>query len=373
MIEKKIPFFNYQALFRKNEKEIMDTLHEVMSRGAYILQKDLKDFEQNLADFLDIKYAIGVADGTNALILALRAAGIGNEDEVILCSHTYIATAAAVHFVGAIPVLVECGGDHMINPDSIEQAITSKTKALMPTQLNGRTCDMDELQKIADKHKLIIIEDAAQALGSRYKGKCAGTFGVAGTFSFYPAKLLGCFGDGGAVATNDDDMAKKILLLRDHGRNEKGEVVAWGTNCRLDNIQAAILNMKFKMFDGDLERRRMIASVYEEKLKDIEDLTLPPPPDEDDRHYDVYQNYEIESGKRDQLKAYLEKRGVGTLIQWGGKAVHQCRGVGFDHLQLPITEKMTSRFLMLPMHTALTDDDVEYICDCIKTFYDSEK
>lgn len=370
MITKKsIPFFNYPALFKAQEEEIMNTLHDVMQRGAYILQKDLEQFEDNLKEFLDVKYAFGVADGTNALMLALRAVGVGPGDEVILPSHTYIATAASVHYVGATPVLVECGADHMIDPNDVERAVTDKTRVLMPVQLNGRTCDMDALQTVADRYGLLIIEDAAQGLGSKFKGKCAGTFGTAGTFSFYPAKLLGCFGDGGAVVTDDDEVVQKLFLLRDHGRNEEGEVVAWGTNCRLDNIQAAILNLKLKTFDKDIARRREIASMYNESLKDIKDLILPPAPDGDEKHFDVYQNYELESGHRDELKEFLSRRGVGTIIQWGGKAVHQFKGLGFDNVKLPVTEKMTSRFLMLPMHTALSDDDVGYLCDCIIEFY----
>lgn len=372
-IKKNIPFFNYPALFKANEKQLMEVLHDVMSRGAYILQKDLEQFENNLAKFLDVKHAFGVADGTNALILGLRAAGIGPGDEVILCSHTYIATAAAVHYVGATPVLVDCAADHMIDPAMIKAAVTDKTRALLPTQLNGRTCDMDILQNIVDEHSLILIEDAAQALGSRFRGKSAGTFGLAGTFSFYPAKVLGCFGDGGAIVTNDDKIARRLFLLRDHGRNEAGEVVTWGTNCRLDNIQAAILDWKLKTFEDDIARRREIASMYQQALVEIDDLVLPPSPDDDDRHFDIYQNFELESGHRDDLKAYLADHGVGTIIQWGGKAVHQLSGLGFEDIRLPVTEKMTSRFLMLPMHTALSDADVEYICDCIRKFYKSAK
>jgi len=366
---KKIPFFNYPALFKDREKEIMETFRDVMSRGAYILQKDLEEFETNLKQYIGVKHAIGVADGTNALILALRAVGIGSGDQVILPSHTYVATASSVHFVNAEPVLVECGSDHMIDPMEVKKAITVKTRAIMPVQLNGRTCDMEALQTIADQYDLLIVEDAAQALGSRFRNKYAGTFGIAATFSFYPAKLLGCFGDGGAVVTNDDDVARKIALLRDHGRNEAGEVVAWGTNSRLDNIQASILNLKLKTFNKDISRRREIASMYNSRLKDIGDLILPPAPNEDVNHFDVYQNYEIEADRRDELKDYLERGGIGTLIQWGGKAVHQIKGVGFDNISLPITEKMTSRFLMLPMNTTLTNEDIDYICDRIKKFY----
>jgi dTDP-4-amino-4,6-dideoxygalactose transaminase len=364
-----IPFFNYPALFKAKETEIMTVLRDVLSRGAYILQKDLEQFENNLRKFLDVKYTFGVADGTNALNIGLRAAGIGAGDEVILCSHTYIATAAAVHFAGASPVLVECGPDHMIDSKAVAAAVTDKTRVIMPTQLNGRTCNMDDLQEIADRHGLIILEDAAQALGSRFKDKCAGTFGLAGTFSFYPAKLLGCFGDGGAIVTNDDEMAKKLFLLRDHGRNQDGDVITWGTNCRLDNIQAAILDWKLKTFKHDIARRREIAGIYQDALGDIDDLILPPGPDKNDHHFDVYQNYELESGKRDGLKSFLADNGVGTIIQWGGKAVHQLKGLGFENVKLPVTEEMTSRFLMLPMHTALSDEDVNYVCDCIREFY----
>lgn len=368
-MSKSVPFFNYPALFKKQEKEIMNVIHDVLSRGAYILQKDLADFEENIKSLIGVKYVFGVADGTNALILALYAAGIQPGDEVIMCSHTYIATAASAHFTGAKPVLVECGPDHMIDPSSVEQAISDKTRVIMPTQLNGRTCDMDALQTIAEKYGLLIIEDAAQALCSKFKQKCAGTFGTAGTFSFYPAKLLGCFGDGGAVVTNDDAIAEKLFLLRDHGRNQDGLVVTWGTNCRLDNLQAAILNLKLNTFQQDIERRREIASMYHDALQDIEGLTLPPAPDDNGPHFDVYQNYELESDRRDDLKRYLADKGIGTIIQWAGTAVHQFNGLGFEDINLPVVDQMTRRFLMLPMHTALSNEDVEYVYSCIRQFY----
>src|SRR5579863_3843729 len=233
LTKRQIPFFNYPALFASQEQELMAVLRDVMSRGAYILQKDLADFEANLREYLGVSHVYGVADGTNAIKLGLIAMGVGPGDEVIVPSHTYIASAAAVHFVGARPVLVECGSDHLIDSDSAERAISSKTKAIMPVQLNGRTSNMARIAALARKHDLRIIEDAAQGLGSKFRGRCAGTYGSVGTFSFYPAKLLGCFGDGGAVVTNDATIGKKLALLRDHGRNEHGEVEAWGTNCRL--------------------------------------------------------------------------------------------------------------------------------------------
>ena len=368
-IKKEIPFFNYAALFKRQKSEIMNCIEDVMKRGAYILQKDLYEFEAELKKYIGVKYAYGVAGGTNALILALRAAGIGKNDEVILPSHTYIATAASVHFAGAIPVLAECGLDHLLDSEDIKHRINKKTKAIIPVQLNGRICYMDIITKIAEENGLLVIEDAAQALGSRYNGKYAATFGVAGTFSFYPAKLLGCFGDGGAVVTNDDRIGEKLFLLRDHGRNQNGEVVAWRTNCQLDNIQAAILKLKFKTFDIEIQRRHEIACKYQDALSDIDDLSLPIGPKENSKNFDVYQNYDIEAGRKDELREFLNERGIRTIIQWGGKAIHHFKNLGFDNVYLPKTDEIFKKCFLLPMHTALSDDDVDYICDIIREFY----
>ncbi len=364
-----VPFFNYPALFVAQEQEIMAVVRDVMSRGAYILQRDLTDFEANLRSYLRVKHAFGVADGTNALKLSLLAIGCGPGDEVIVPAHTYIASAASIHFVGATPVLCECGPDHLIDVASARTLITRRSKAIMPVQLNGRTANMDDVMSLAREHGLHVIEDAAQALGSRFKGKPAGTFGAAGTFSFYPAKVLGCFGDGGAVVTNDDAIAEKVSLLRDHGRNSEGEVVAWGTNSRLDNLQAAILNLKLKTFDAELDRRRAIAQIYESALKDLPQLRLPPPPGSDPHHHDIFQNYEIEAEERDALKAYLEEKGVKTTVQFGGKAVHQFRNLSFDGVRLPVTEALYRRLLLLPMNTTLSDEDAHYVAEAIRVFY----
>lgn len=363
-----IPFFPYAQLFLAQEKELLGVMADVCRRGAYIMQKDCREFEANLAAFIGVKHAFGVANGTDAIIIGLKAVGIGSGDEVILPSHTYIATAAAVHMVGAMPVLAECGPDHMLDAADVATRVTTRTKAVMPVQVNGRTCDMDALQKVADAHGLMIVEDAAQGLGSKFRGKCAGTFGKFGTVSFYPAKLLGCFGDGGAVVTNDDAVATQIALLRDHGRNEAGRVVAWGYNSRLDNLQAALLNYKFKSYPANIERRRTVAAMYQEGLGDLAELTLPPSPDADSRHFDVYQNYELEADRRDELKTYLEAQGVRTIIQWAGTPVHRFHELGFA-TQLPKTDAFFTRCLMLPMNIALTDDEVAYIVSVVRSFY----
>jgi dTDP-4-amino-4,6-dideoxygalactose transaminase len=276
-----VPFFPYAQLFSANEAELTEVMVDVCRRGAYILQKDCRDFEAALAKFMGVKHAFGLANGTDAIIIGLKAVGIGPGDEVMLPSHTYIASAAAVHMVGATAVLAECGADHMLDASDIEHRITPRTKAIMPVQINGRTADMDAIAAVAKRHRLMIVEDAAQALGSKFRGQSAGTFGKFGTISFYPAKLLGCFGDGGAIVTNDDEVARQIALLRDHGRNEEGRVVAWGYNSRLDNLQAAVLNFKMKNFPAEIERRRQVASFYQTGLGDLTELDLPPAPDAD--------------------------------------------------------------------------------------------
>jgi dTDP-4-amino-4,6-dideoxygalactose transaminase len=365
---RQVPFFNYPHVFLANEQDLTEAITSVARRGAFILQQELADFERHLAEYTGAKHALGVANGTDALLIALRAAGVGAGDEVIFCTHTYVATAAAIHSAGATPVPVNCGPDHMLDPAAAEAAVTSHTRAIMPTQLNGRTCDMDAIQAIADRHNLLIIEDAAQALGSKFNGKCAGTFGAAGTISFYPAKTLGSFGDAGAILTNDDALFDKMFQMRDHGRNQDGEVVSWGLNSRLDNIQAAILEIKLRDYEADVCRRREIAWLYDRQLSAVEGLKLPPPPDSDAHHFDVFQNYEIEAEGRDQLKSHLAARGVGTLVQWGGKVVHQFEGLGLA-AHLPDTEQMISKSLLLPMNTSLSNDDVTYVCDQVTGFY----
>lgn len=366
-----VPFFDYKAFYSSQESEFSAAISDVLHRGAFILQKDLKEFEAALASYLGVKHAIGMSNCTDALIVALKTAGIGPGDEVIFPSHTFVASPSSIHWVGATPVPVECGPDHLIDPEAIKPAITNKTKAIMPVSLNGRTCEFDPIQQIAKDHGLTIVEDSAQALGSKYKGRFAGTFGKAGTFSFYPAKILGCFGDGGALVTNDDDVAYMTKLFRDHGRDEEtGELEQWGFNFRLDNLQAAILHVQFKNYDAIIDRRRRIAAMYQNGLGDLEQMTLPPAPDSDPDRFDVYQNYEVEADRRDELRDYLREQGIGTLIQWGGRPVHQWEKLGFN-VSLPRTEKIFQRCFLLPINMFVSDEDVQYVIEKVRTFYAS--
>lgn len=236
----------------------------------------------------------------------------------------------------------------------------------MPVHVNGRTCQMDTLGELCGQRGVPIVEDAAQAVGARFKGRAAGTFGAAGAFSFYPAKILGCFGDGGALVTNDDDLAEQVRLLRDHGRDPSGRVVNWGLNSRLDNLQAAVLQVKLAVLHHDLERRRDIARRYYKELGGLDGLTLPPAPDADDDRYDVYQNFEIQADDRDRLREHLGQRGIGTIVQWGGSPVHHLP-LGLT-AELPATDRLFRRCLLLPMHPALSDDDVSWVCEAVREF-----
>jgi dTDP-4-amino-4,6-dideoxygalactose transaminase len=367
-----IPFFNYPLLFTSQETELLRIFSDVGRRGAFIKQNDLVDFEKDLASFLGVSYALGVGNATDGLEVALLAAGVKEGDEVIISSHTMLATAVAVHFAGAKPIPVECGPDHLIDPAAVEAAVTPRTRAVMPTQLNGRTCDMDALGMISEKHGLLIVEDAAQALGSRYKGRCAGSFGTSAAISFYPAKVLGCLGDGGAIVTNNTRVYEHSSELCNFGRNFAGDVVRWGFNSRLDNLQAALLNFQLKKYGDVMNRRRQLAALYTEGLNEVAEVALPPPPDSDPDHFDIYQNYEIEAEMRADLKQYLQDHGVGTLIQWGGQAIHHLKALGFTQ-NLPYTDRLFTRMLMLPMNMSVADDDLYYVCDTIRTFYGYSK
>ena len=365
---RKVPFFDYPRLFLDDRDEILSTVEEVGRRGAFIMQKDLADFESNLSTFTGANHAVGVANATDGLELAWLAVGLNKGDEVIISSHTMLATASAIVTAGGTPVPVEIGTDNLIDPDAVAAAITPRTVGISPTQLNGRTCDMDSIMDIAKRNNLVVVEDAAQALGSRFKGKHAGTFGVAGSFSFFPAKVLGCFGDGGGVITNDSDIYEKLYQLHDHGRDTSGDIKSWGRNSRLDNLQAAILNKRFVRYQDVIARRREIASLYQTYLGELEELELPPAPEENSNHFDVYQNYELQADNRDELKSRLAEQGIGTAIQWGGKGVHQWEGLGFTQV-LPKVEKFFQRALMLPMNMFISNDDIFYVCDSIRKFY----
>lgn len=365
-----VPFFEYPRLWSDDREEFLSIIDNVSSAGGFILQKAVSDFELELANYTGANYTVGVGNATDGMEIFLEAIGISPGDEVIISSHTMLATASAIKVAGGVPVPVDIGDDNLIGIQAIEDAITPNTVGIMPTQLNGRVCDMDSILAIAKKHGLFVVEDAAQALGAKYKGQHAGTFGLASDISFFPAKVLGCLGDAGGVLVNDKDLYHQIYQIHDHGRDTDGEVKRWGRNSRLDNIQAAILSHKLKSYNGVIARRREVAQMYQERLGELDELQLPPAPGSHTDHFDVFQNYELQANNRDALKTHLQAHDIGTLIQWGGKAVHQFDQLGFDQI-LPRTERFFERCIMLPMNVFINNDDVDYVCDKVREFFRS--
>lgn len=363
-----VPFFEYPRLWLDEKDKMLSIIDKVASSGGFIMQKAVSDFELDLASYTGSNYSVGVGNATDGMEIFLEAIGLNKGDEIIISSHTMLATASAVKVAGGVPVPVDIGPDNLICVKAIEEAITPKTVGIMPTQLNGRICDMDAIMAVANKYGLFVVEDAAQALGAKYKGKHAGTFGLASAISFFPAKVLGCLGDAGGILVNDKNLYHQVFQLHDHGRDVDGEVKRWGRNSRLDNIQAAILNYKLKSYTNVIQRRREIAQIYQDRLGTLEQLQLPPAPCENSDNFDVYQNYELQADKRDELKNFLNEKNIGTLIQWGGKAVHQFKHLGFDQV-LPNTERFFERCIMLPMNFFISNSDVDYVCESIMEFY----
>lgn len=365
----KVPFIDYPAHYQNMEHEILAIIKDVLfTRADLILRKDLKEFEENIASFLGTKYAVGVNCCTDALHLSLYANGIGAGDEVVTVAHTFVATVEAIIHCGAKPILVDIGEDFNMDVAQLERAVSPRTKAIVPVHLNGRVCNMEKVMAIGKKYDLVVIEDAAQSLGATYNGRKAGTFGAAGCFSFFPAKILGTAGDGGLVCTNRKGFAEKIRLLRNHGRKTKNNIALYGFNRRLDNIQAAILNMKLKYLPKWIEKRREIATMYHNGLKDINGIKLPPGPNNTSRHFDVFQNYVIRAKNRNALVKYLENKGVETLISWP-KPMHKHKKLNLQHFKLPMTEKISKEVISLPMNTELTKKQVEYVIESVKAFY----
>jgi dTDP-4-amino-4,6-dideoxygalactose transaminase len=368
----KVPFFDWQRLYAEKRESYLAAIDTVLSKGGFILQEDVDRFEANLRRLTGARHAIALSDATNSMLLGLRALNLQPGYEAILPSHAFVAAAQAVHFSGGVAVPVELGLDHLIDPDAVERAITPRTRVLMPVHVNGRVSNMDRLQEIASAHGLVVVEDAAQALGASLRGRQAGTFGAWGCFSFYPSKVLGTFGDAGALVTDDDNLAHQVRLMRNHGANEAKVIEAsnavWATNCRMDNLQAAILNLKMGTFHADVARRRRIAEIYQKSLAPISEIALPPGPHADQDRFDVFQNYEIVAQRRDQLKEWLRGRGVGTIVQWGGLGLHQLSGLGFTQT-LPKTERFFRESLLLPMNHMLTDDEVGYVIESVQGFY----
>jgi dTDP-4-amino-4,6-dideoxygalactose transaminase len=371
----RVRFVKADEHYSRLKPEIDDALFTCLTKGDLINRHQLKDFEESLANFVGTKYAVGVNSGYHALALSLLAAGVGKGHEVITVAHTFVATVSAIVHCGATPVLIDVRTDHNMDPDLIEAAITPRTKAIIPVHLNGRICEMDRIQKVADKHKLLIIEDAAQGLGASFKNQGGGSFGLTGCFSFYPFKMLGCFGDGGAVTTNDPAIARAIVRMRYNGEDRQtGEYHYHGFTALLDNVQAAVLNVKLPHLPAWIEHRRHMAELYKKSLEHIKQIVLPNFGGKD--YYESFQNYVIRTPQRDELRAFLKDRGVETLVSWAKPMWHHL-ALRLGDYTLPETEAICREVLSLPMSSELTAAEVQIvgdaICEFFGTYRDREK
>lgn len=362
-----VPFVNPREHYRRYKAEFETAMIDTLARGDLIMRSQLREFEQHLAAFVGTRHAVGVASGYHALHLSMLASGIGPGDEVVTVAHTFVASISAIVHCGATPVLVDVRDDYNMDPDAVARAMTPRTKAILPVHLNGRVCDMAALTRIAERYHLLIFEDAAQALGATFDGRQAGAFGKAGSFSFFPFKILGGFGDGGAVTTDDDELALAIRRLRYNGEDrETGEYHYHGYSALLDNLQAAVLDVKLKHLPSWIEHRRSIADRFTRGLSGVGDLRLPPP--EAGAYHDIFQNYVIRTERRDELREALRASGVETLVHWP-KPVWRHAGLNLGDHDLPNTEAICRQVISLPMSAETTDQDVDFTVRAIRSFF----
>ena len=362
----KVPYINLGKQFSDLEKELTMEFKRVMGNGDFILRGDVKKFEENMASYLGVKHVIGVNSGTDALYLSTDALEIGRDDEVITVAHSFVATLASIVNRRARPILVDIRDDFNINVDKIEEKITKKTKAIMPVHLNGRSCEIDKIMDIAQKYRLFVIEDAAQALGAEYKGSKIGGFGDLGCFSAHPMKTLSCAGDGGFISTNNDSLEDKIRTLRDHGQRIKGDYLFFGYNSRLDNLQAAILNVKMKKLDSYIKKRREIAEVYNNSLENLP-LILPPKPSNEDYH-DTYNSYVIRNERRNNLFGFLRAEGIESYIHID-KPLYFYPGLHLKNFHLKNNEKICKEILSLPIYPEMSNKQISYVISSLHKFF----
>ncbi len=363
-----VPFLDLKAQYQSIREEIAVELQKVLDNTAFAGGPFVAEFEKNFAQYCQAKHAIGVGSGTEALWVALLGLGVGTGDEVITAANSFIATAEAISFSGATPVFVDVDETYYnLDPNKIEAAITEKTKAIIPVHLYGQCADMDAILDIAKRHHLFVVEDAAQAQGSEYKSKRAGSLGHAGCFSFYPGKNLGAYGEAGAVTTNDDELATRMRMFRDHGQSQKyhHDIVGW--NARMDGLQGAVLNVKLKYLDGWNAARHAHAKKYDALLADVAAVTVP---SEMQWAKHIYHIYPILLDKRDELMAHLQQQGIASGIHYP-VPLHLTvayagmnKGLG----QCPVSERIAPRLVSLPMFPELTEEQIVMTANAIKAF-----
>jgi len=363
-----VPLLNLKQAYQELKPEFDQLWQEINQDSSYVLGSRLSQFEKAFAQYLGVKHIVGVADGLDALTLSLKALDIKHGDEVIVPSFTFIATWLAVSETGATPIGVDVNQDYLIDPNNIKKAITPKTKAIMPVHLYGKVCDMENIIAIAKEFNLKIIEDSAQAHGAFIKNKKAGSFGDCAGFSFYPGKNLGCFGDGGCIATNDDALAEKLLALRNYGSTVSYEHHIKAGNSRLDDLHAGILSIKLKHLDTWNNRRRKIAKIYLQELSGIHDLILP-----SDEVGHVWHIFAIRTSRRNALQQFLSSKNIGTKIHYP-KPIHLQKAYSDMNMKagdFSVTESMCKEVLSLPMGPHLTETEALFCAKQVKDFYEA--
>ncbi|HSA31000.1 MAG TPA: DegT/DnrJ/EryC1/StrS family aminotransferase [Candidatus Omnitrophota bacterium] len=362
----KVPFVDLSLQYQEIQKEVFDGIQNVCQRGAFILGQEEKDFEAEFAKYCHSQYGVGLNSGTDALYLALSALDIGPGDEVVLPTHTFIATALCVSYTGATPVFADSeDGTFNIDPRSFEKAITKKTKAVLPVHIYGQPADMAEIVAIAHTHGITVIEDAAQAHGAVYKNERVGALGDIACFSFYPTKNLGAFGDGGMVITKRQDIYEKVMMLRDYGRKGRYEHIVKGYNTRLDTVQAVALSAKLKRLDQWNRMRQQVAAWYQDELAGVSGVRLPKV-GEDRSH--VYHLYVVRVAGRDRVLERLNEEGVGSLIHYPIPVHLQpaYQDAGYKKGDFPVAEQIASEIISLPMFPHMSREQVKGVADVLK-------
>ncbi|OEF96821.1 DegT/DnrJ/EryC1/StrS family aminotransferase [Desulfuribacillus alkaliarsenatis] len=367
-MSREIPLLDLKAQYQAHKQELHNAIDEVMESGQYIMGPYVKNFEDEIASYVGVKHAIGVANGTDALLLSLDALGIEPGDEIITSPFTFFASAEVISQMGATPVFVDIDAQtYNLDVSKLEAAITPRTRALIPVHIFGQPINMEPIMQLAEKYNLYVIEDACQAIGSTYKGKQAGSIGTCGCFSFFPTKNLGGYGDGGIIVTDDDELARKTRILRFHGSSPKYYHSMIGYNSRLDALQAAMLSVKLKSIDTWNDARIEKAMRYNEAFKNTP-LVLPFK--ESDRRH-VYHLYILQADNRQDLIEYLAKHGIATGIYYP-VPLHQqevYKHLGYELGSLPVAERMAERTFAIPLYPELTDSDQDYVIDTILKYY----
>lgn len=362
-----VPYVNLAAQYAEERESLLPIIDKALASGAYVAGAVVETLEAELAAYIGTKHVVALNSGTDALLFALSAIGVGPGDEVITPPNSFVASTAVVTHLGAKPVFVDVLPDQNIDPQAIAPAITARTKAIMPVHLTGRVARMDEIKALAERHAVAVVEDAAQAIGSRYRGRMSGTWGNVGCFSAHPLKNFNACGDGGFITTDDDRVASTARLLRNHGLADRNTVLRFGFVSRMDSLQAAILRHRLPRLDGIIQRRRQNAALYDALL----DKTFVFAPPEGPEEFNTYHTYVIQVDRRDELQRYLADRGIGTAIHYPVPIHLQpaARELGCHRGQFLVTERQAARILTLPVNQTLDSDDIRYVAQCVNEFF----